>query len=70
MLVWLVAGVLLGLVLSHLAGKLVRSPTIELTYATLVGIMRRQPTGPLQDRERRTSKPARWKAAAGKSTLM
>ncbi len=69
MLVWVLAGVLLGLVLGGLARKIRNSPTLELTYITLAGILRRRRTDPMQREEQQAVPRARWKAAAGRLNL-
>ena len=69
MLVWVLAGVLLGLVLSGLARKIRTSSFLELTYITLAGVLRRRRTDPLQRAEKQPVVRARWKAAAGRLNL-
>jgi hypothetical protein len=69
MYVWVLAGVVLGLVLSRLAGKIARSPSLELIYITIAGALRRRQTDPLQRQDQQPTPQARWKAAAGRLNL-
>ncbi len=72
MIVWLIAGVLLGLVLGKLARLVPRSELADLGYITLLAAFTRKHRHPGTDSlpEPKEHQEKTWRAAAGRMTLL